>query len=462
MKHRKLTQGKRISLSTPLISVSLLIAALLLAGCATAAAVSGSNPNVVAALPTFTATASPTFTVTATEPSATPSATETPLPTDTASATATQTETPTETLTFTPAGPTLTPSKTLTGTKPPTNTKTATNTKTSTSTATATRTSTATRTATFTATQTFTPSNTPTNTNTPTATISPTRPPSSTPDNRIQPRPTYTPYGTSAYPTGDASKLRKPPFTIQVTPHFLFTRAVPNSAPSSQYRFGMTYNGQLSPHHGEDSAPGMGITVGAAGPGTVFWAGDDLTTIFGAHENFYGQLVVIQMADTWDGHTLYTLYGHLNQITVSVGQVVNTGDLIGYTGDMGVAYGPHLHFEVRQDDPYNYYSSVRNPSLWYKPNPGAGVVAGRIIGSNGRFIPGARVFINCKDALRFVDTYWDQGTPPDNVLAENFAISDVPNGNCNVSVMVNGKSYQTSIYVPPQDIAFVVIQVDDK
>lgn len=449
-------KGNNIFAARHLLTLGLIVGALLLAGCATAAAVSGSNPDVVAALPSFTPSPSPTFTATATEPTATPTVTDTPLPTDTASATATETATATQTDTLTPAGPTLTPSKTATGTKTPTNTKTATNT------ATNTRTSTATRTATFTATQTFTPSNTPTATNTATATVSPTRPPSSTPDSRIQPRPTYTPYGTAAYPTGDASKLRKPPFEIKVTPHFLFTRAVPNSAPSSQYRFGMTYNGQLSPHHGEDSAPGMGIAVGAAGPGTVFWAGDDLTTIFGAHENFYGQLVVIQMADSWDGHTLYTLYGHLNQITVAVGQVVNTGDLIGYTGDMGVAYGPHLHFEVRQDDPYSYYSSVRNPSLWYKPNPGAGVIAGRVIGSNGRFIPGVRVFINCKDALRFVDTYWDQGTPPDNVMAENFAISDIPTGICNVSTMVNGKSYETSVYVPPQDIAFVVIQVDDK
>lgn len=447
-------QGQKHTGQNAFISIGLITGALLLAGCATAAAVSGSNPNVIAAIPSFTPSPSPTFTITATEPTDTPTATDTASATFTASATATETETPVPTDTFTPTGPTLTPSKTPTGTRPPTDTKTATNT------ATATRTSTATRTATFTASPTYTASNTPTASDTPTATVSPTRPPSSTPDSRIQPRPTYTPYGTSAYPTGDASKLRKPPFEIKVTPHFLFTRAVPNSAPSSQYRFGMTYNGQLSPHHGEDSAPGMGIAVGAAGPGTVFWAGDDLTTIFGAHENFYGQLVVIQMADAWDGHTIYTLYGHLSVITATVGQVVNTGDLIGYTGDMGVAFGPHLHFEVRLDDPYNYYSSVRNPALWYKPNPGAGVIAGRIIGPNGRFIPGARVFINCKDALRFVDTYWDQGTPPDNTMAENFAISDIPNGNCNVSVSVNGKSYTTSVYVPPQDIAFVVIQVD--
>lgn len=441
---------------------SLFIVSLFIAGCATAAAYSGSNPDSVAALPSFTPSASPPFTVTATEPSPTPAATETPLPTDIPTETSTATEVPTETQTPTATGPSPTPSKTLTGTKPPTRTFTATFTKTSTNTATATRTNTATRTATFTATQTFTPSNTPTPSQTPTPTNSPTRPASATPDPRISPRPTYTPYGPAAFPSGDASKLKKPPFEVKVTPHFLFVRPVPNSAPSSQYRFGMTYDGQLAPHHGEDSAPGFGIAVGAAGPGTVLWAGDDLTTVFGVRENFYGNLVVIQMDATWEGRTLYTLYGHLQSTTVTVGQVVNTGDLVGYTGDAGVAYGAHLHFEVRLDDPYDYFSSVRNPSLWYQPIPNAGALAGRVINAKGRFIPGARIFINCKDSLRFVDTYWDQGTPPDNWLVENFAISDIPNGNCNVSTTINGKTYSTSVYVPPSQVAFVVIQTEDQ
>ena len=90
------------------------------------------------------------------------------------------------------------------------------------------------------------------------------------------------------------------------------------------------------------------------------------------------------------------------------------------------------------------------------------MIAGRLINAEGRFIPGARIFITCKDALRFVDTYWDQGTPPDNVLVENFAMSDIPQGNCNVETTVNGKLYRTSVYVPPGEVAFVIIQTDDK
>jgi len=85
-----------------------------------------------------------------------------------------------------------------------------------------------------------------------------------------------------------------------------------------------------------------------------------------------------------------------------------------------------------------------------------------VINSAGRFIPGARVFFQCKDALRFVDTYWDQGTPPDDILLENFAISDIPNGTCNLETTIRGKLYRTSVYAEPGKVNFVIIQTEDK
>ncbi len=60
------------------------------------------------------------------------------------------------------------------------------------------------------------------------------------------------------------------------------------------------------------------------------------------------------MADTWEGHILYTLYGHLESVSVTAGQPVNAGDVVGIVGSSGVALGSHLHFEVRQDDPHSY------------------------------------------------------------------------------------------------------------
>lgn len=67
----------------------------------------------------------------------------------------------------------------------------------------------------------------------------------------------------------------------------------------------------------------------------------------------YGNYVVI---DHGDGVT--TLYGHLSNVKVDVGQTVAQGDVIGITGSTGASTGPHLHYEVMIDgayqDPLNY------------------------------------------------------------------------------------------------------------
>lgn len=43
---------------------------------------------------------------------------------------------------------------------------------------------------------------------------------------------------------------------------------------------------------------------------------------------------------------LSTLYAHQDVISVSAGQKVSTGDIIGYTGNTGFSTGPHLHFTL--------------------------------------------------------------------------------------------------------------------
>lgn len=43
---------------------------------------------------------------------------------------------------------------------------------------------------------------------------------------------------------------------------------------------------------------------------------------------------------------LTTLYAHQDVISVSAGQKVGTGEIIGYTGNTGYSTGPHLHFTV--------------------------------------------------------------------------------------------------------------------
>ena len=56
----------------------------------------------------------------------------------------------------------------------------------------------------------------------------------------------------------------------------------------------------------------------------------------------YGNYCII---DHGDGY--WTLYGHSERITVSQGQHVEKGDVLGTVGSTGHSTGPHLHFEVR-------------------------------------------------------------------------------------------------------------------
>ena len=168
----------------------------------------------------------------------------------------------------------------------------------------------------------------------------------------------------------------------------------------------MTYNQRLSPHRGVDIANDFGTPVLAVGVGTVFYAGEDIETLFGPQPDFYGRLVAVELADKWEGHTIYTLYGHLETVSVEAGQPVNPGDVVGQVGSSGVALGSHLHFEVHQDDPYPY-ESVRNPELWYRPYAGRSVLAGRLADTNGFFMSGTRINLECSDgAPCYVETYW--------------------------------------------------------
>lgn len=82
-----------------------------------------------------------------------------------------------------------------------------------------------------------------------------------------------------------------------------------------------------------------GKPVVAANDGTVKVANWSYTPGYS-----YGIYIVID-----HGGKISTLYGHLSNILVSVGQEVSRGDVIGEVGNTGWSTGPHLHFEVRVD-----------------------------------------------------------------------------------------------------------------
>lgn len=65
----------------------------------------------------------------------------------------------------------------------------------------------------------------------------------------------------------------------------------------------------------------------------------------------YGKQLFINHARSAQGYRLQTRYFHLTERTVSAGQVVQRGQLIGYSGASGMAgVYPHLHFEVHRLD----------------------------------------------------------------------------------------------------------------
>lgn len=70
------------------------------------------------------------------------------------------------------------------------------------------------------------------------------------------------------------------------------------------------------------------------------------TVVFAAREpKRFGNLVVIDHGNGWR-----TRYGHLDKITVKLGDVVKTGERIGLAGEAGIATRPELHFEIMKDN----------------------------------------------------------------------------------------------------------------
>ena len=86
-------------------------------------------------------------------------------------------------------------------------------------------------------------------------------------------------------------------------------------------------------HEGIDIAVPSGTPVHAAAAGRVVYAG---------WMEGYGNIVVLD-----HGNGLSTAYGHNTSLAVSVGQDVDTGAVIAYSGSTGHSTGPHVHFEVR-------------------------------------------------------------------------------------------------------------------
>ena len=104
--------------------------------------------------------------------------------------------------------------------------------------------------------------------------------------------------------------------------------------------------GTQVPNDGIDIAAPIGTPVRAVAKGRVDYAGD--------YEGMGGMIVL----NHGDGY--FTLYGHMNDVSVKSGQEVQPGAVIGHVGDAESLKGAILHFEVRKG------SSALDPEAWLR------------------------------------------------------------------------------------------------
>jgi septal ring factor EnvC (AmiA/AmiB activator) len=110
--------------------------------------------------------------------------------------------------------------------------------------------------------------------------------------------------------------------------------------PETHPRFGTTIQ-----NNGIDIKTDIGTPVRSVAKGRVEYTSDNYAS--------FGPIVILNHGDGY-----FTLYAHLSEVLVSVGQEITPGQIIGRSGDTGSLKGPILHFEVRKG------GTALNPQDW--------------------------------------------------------------------------------------------------
>ena len=87
------------------------------------------------------------------------------------------------------------------------------------------------------------------------------------------------------------------------------------------------------PHYGIDIAAKKGTEIKSSGTGVVTMAENDLY--------YTGGTIIMD-----HGHGISTIYSHLENVMVEVGDLIKKGDIIGTVGSTGRSTGPHLDFRI--------------------------------------------------------------------------------------------------------------------
>ena len=95
------------------------------------------------------------------------------------------------------------------------------------------------------------------------------------------------------------------------------------------------FRGRTNYHTGVDISLPYGTSVMATGVGTVVGSG---------WQPGYGWCVLVQHGEGYN-----TLYAHLSDALVRIGDAIGPGDVIALSGSSGMSTGPHLHYEIWKD-----------------------------------------------------------------------------------------------------------------
>ena len=148
--------------------------------------------------------------------------------------------------------------------------------------------------------------------------------------------------GRVDYYTGDGTNMRKaflrnPLEFRRISSHFNLRRKHP-------------VLNRIRAHKGVDYAAAAGTPIKATGDGTIQFIGN---------KGGYGKTIIVK-----HGYKYSTLYAHLSRYRKGIkrDQPVKQGQVIGYVGKTGLATGPHLHYEFRENNRHRNPLKVKLPN----------------------------------------------------------------------------------------------------
>lgn len=248
------------------------------------------------------------------------------------------------------------------------------------------------------------------------------------------------------------------PLALTSSDHFYFSRPLAMNTTHKlnvDYRYGYYYPDEDVVHTGIDIIGSRGDAVLSAAPGKVIFAGYGLLNGANDSEDPYGLAVMLRHSFSFEGYTIYTVYAHLDKVTVTKGDWVESGEKVGIIGMTGNTSGPHLHFEIRIENSAG--DKVQNPELWLAPLVGHGVLAGRIETTYGMMLTTKMLWLKSLESGKTwtLVTYAPKTKQVDDFYNENFAIGDLPLGEYEVSIYYNGLMYKQSIFIAPGAVNYI-------